>query len=204
MNIWISKIYYEQLIVEFKEPGLSTFNQDPDWLKFLFILPQREPLYYDIVPKMTKKKKNCDETNQQRPFYCVHRYIASQLNCDYPWLNKHSIKSKKQCKEIEELYEYLNIYREVLSGRRDHELAKFGCLQKNCVERYFDPKKALEYDTEYLKETPHAELFLRPNKTAFTFTMLSKQVHVYRVHLKSHRLMRIGSFLSASIALLAF
>ena len=80
---------------------------------------------------------NCDPKNEQRSFDCIQRYLASKINCTFPWLKKHSSQELKQCNKSSELYQHIETYMKVLQRQLDHEVEAFGCLKKNCVENKF-------------------------------------------------------------------
>ena len=121
--------------------------------------------------------ENCDQKNEQKPFSCIQKFIASKLNCKWPWLEKYFYnETLKNCETVEELKYYLNVYNKVLRGDLNSELENFGCLTKNCIEYSWMTRKLLEMKTEDLLRNPNTAPLVKLNKTGFTFTILSNEV----------------------------
>ena len=119
---------------------------------------------------------NCDPKNEQRSFDCIQRYLASKINCTFPWLKKHSSQELKQCNKSSELYQHIETYMKVLQRQLDHEVEAFGCLKKNCVENKWMAEMFTQQTYDELSGSPVYQAFTEEGKSGIILTMISNKV----------------------------
>ena len=152
----------------------------------------------------TRKMENivsCDANNAQDPFNCINRYISNELRCSYPWSKKDSIAGYDNCFSKEHLSQFHQIANEILAGKRNYDLTRYGCMLKNCD--HFAWKSNLIYEFE----DPEAMGINSNIQTLLQFTFMATEMEVtkeYYLYEMSNFIADVGGFLGlllgASIA----
>ena len=143
-----------------------------------FNLPSEGLGFYDY--KMQSEKTlpflNCDPKNEQKSFNCIQKYLASKLNCTFPWLKKHSRKGFKQCSKSSELKQHIETYLKVLQRKLDVDIKAFGCLKKNCIENKWKAELFTHQTYDELAGSPLYQEYTEEGKSAIILTTISNEV----------------------------
>ena len=142
---------FEQIMIEFKGRGQSSQNIIPDFENsLLYRMPATSQDFYDFKVQSKKQLTECDPYNNQKTFECIEKFLASKADCRFSWLDKRYVSqtNSKICNKTEELKLHLETSFKVYQRKLDDELRKFGCLQRNCLEKIWQPQKM--FSTENL------------------------------------------------------
>ena len=173
---------FQQLMIEFNN-GQSTLNFNPDWERALYYnLPSKFEDFYDFTVNSNKQVTDCDTENKQNTFDCIETFLASKIDCRFPWLDKRqfSKSNSKVCNKSEELKLHLEIQLKMYQRTLDDELIEFGCLKRNCLEKSWKPRHMFGSESSLTggNGVPNP-LFGDLNmtgKSAIMFTQISRQV----------------------------
>ena len=173
---------FKQLMIEFNN-GQTTLNFNPDWERALYYnLPSKMEDFYDFTVNSNKQVTDCDTENKQNTFDCIEQFLASKIDCRFPWLDKRqfSKNNSKVCNKSEELKLHLEIQLKMYQRTLDDELIEFGCLKRNCLEKSWKPRHMFGSESSLTggNGVPNP-LFGHLNmtgKSAIMFTQISRQV----------------------------
>ena len=128
--------------------------------------------------KSSRRIQNCDKTNQQKQFQCLHRFISSQIKCTFPWSSNNSVKALKNCSSAEELDRYYQVYTDILLQNMNDKLEDFGCLLQNCNQNTWISHTLVTIDDRTLRNNPYFENYFIANKTTFWFSIMTDEVTI--------------------------
>lgn len=133
MQLVIDNSYFWSLAIEIKKQGetLVNFKGFGEETTILTI-PERSKSM-SIKTKFTKRVKNCDEKNRQRPFDCINDFIQSKLKCPIPW-RKGKKETNETCDAKQTIEWYLGNQASIFAQSKNEELKEFGCMISNCEE----------------------------------------------------------------------
>ena len=172
---------FKQLMIEFNN-GQSTLNFNPDWERALYYgLPAKAQDFYDFTVQSNKQVTDCDPENKQSTFDCIEKFLASKVDCRFPWLDKRhfSKNNSKICNKSEELKVHLETQFKMYKRTLDNELIEYGCLKRNCLEKSWQPRHMFGSDWLTAEEGMANPFFGGNNmtgKSAVMFTQISSQV----------------------------
>ena len=126
--------------------------------------------------KSIRRIQNCDKTNQQKQFYCLHQFMSDQMNCSFPWSSENSVKTTKICSSVEDLNRYYQLYTDILLQNMNDKLEEFGCFLENCNQNTWISDTLVTIDDATLKNNPYFENYFIANKTTFWFSILTDEV----------------------------
>ena len=135
---------FKQIMIDFKGRGQSSQNISPDWeSSLLYRMPATSQDFYDFKVQSKKHFTDCDPDNQQKTFECIEKFLASKADCRFSWVDKRYVsqKNSKICNKTEELKLHLETQFKLYQRKLDDELRRFGCLQRNCLEKTWQPRK---------------------------------------------------------------
>ena len=161
-------------MIEFKANGQSTLNFNPDWERAVYRgLPSKVQDFYDFTMYSNKHVTDCDSENKQNTFDCIEKFLASKVDCRFPWLDKRdfSKNNSKVCNKTEELKLHLETQFKLYQRKLDDELVEFGCLKRNCLEKIWQPRHLFGHE-RWLENS----LENLTGKSAVMFTQISSQV----------------------------
>ena len=165
---------FKQLQIEFKANGQSTLNFNQDWERAVYHgLPSKVQDFYDFTMYSNKHVTDCDSENKQNTFDCIEKFLASKVDCRFPWLDKRyfSKNNSKVCNKTEELKLHLETQFKLYQRKLDDELVEFGCLKRNCLEKIWQPRHLFGHE-RWLENS----LENLTGKSAVMFTQISSQV----------------------------
>ena len=174
---------FKQLQIEFKANGQSTLNFNQDWERTLYHgLPSKVQDFYDFTMYSNKHITDCDSENKQNTFDCIEKFLASKVDCRFPWLDKRdfSKNNSKVCNKTEELKLHLETQFKLYQRKLDDELVEFGCLKRNCLEKIWQPRHLFGHEFGLNSESgvpnPLFDGANMTGKSAVIFTQISSQV----------------------------
>ena len=174
---------FKQLQIEFKANGQSTLNFNQDWERAVYHgLPSKVQDFYDFTMYSNKHVTDCDSENKQNTFDCIEKFLASKVDCRFPWLDKRdfSKNNSKVCNTTEELKLHLETQFKLYQRKLDDELVEFGCLKRNCLEKIWQPRHLFGYESglnpESVVPNPLFDGANMTGKSAVMFTQISSQV----------------------------
>ena len=173
---------FSSLFFDFKSSGQGSFNYIVDWENlWVTMIPSQTWNYYSFKMVSHKSVKDCDEKNQQKPFECVQRFLASKKKfCTLPWLKKYTSGTICEKTESKEIKNYFDIYFQILNGKLDHELKNFGCLVQNCRQNTWTTKQFARNEKYQLVDTMGKYNTIMQKTTAMvTFLANTKKVKVF-------------------------
>ena len=131
-----------------------------------------------------KRKKDCDEKNEQKPFDCIYRFISSLTNCNVPFSSPNfRVEGLRNCSTIQDLDTFYVIWKDILNKKHEENLKDYGCLLQNCEQNVWIAKPIATFDenqSKNLENQPSYSSFIKPNKTTFFFTSFSKEVILHK------------------------
>ena len=174
---------FKQLQIEFKANGQSTLNFNQDWERAVYQgLPSKVQDFYDFTMYSNKQVTHCDSENKQNKFDCIEKFLASKVDCRFPWLDKRdfSKNNSKVCNKTKELKLHLETQFKLYQRKLDDELVEFGCLKRNCFEKNWQPRHMFSSESGMEQESEVPNPFFgdlnMTGKSAVMFTQLSRQV----------------------------
>lgn len=120
--------------------------------------------------------KDCDESNLQKPFYCVEDFIAQSLDCQLPWRPNSSKKTSCSLESSQLLNDFYEISNDILLGKMNDKIQEFGCLKPNCIRNSWTLNTMATFDNQTLQNNPFFASYLLENKTTFWFTSFVDEV----------------------------
>ena len=98
--------------------------------------------FYDFTVQVEKQVTDCDSENKQSAFECIEKFLASKVDCLFPWLDPRNFSnlSKTVCNKTEDLKKHLENQFQIYRRTMDDELKAFGCLLKNCMQKTWQPR----------------------------------------------------------------
>ena len=179
---------FKQLMIEFKADGQSSLHLNPDWERALYYsLPSKVLDFYDFSVHSSKQVTDCDPENKQSTFDCIEKFLASKVNCRFPWLDKRHFGKNNStiCNKSEELKLHLEAQFKMYQRTLDNELIEYGCLKRNCLEKSWQPRHMFGSDwltTEVGEVNPFFSENNMTGKSAVMFTQISSQVSFENLH----------------------
>ena len=100
------------LYFDFKSKGEGTFNLEMDWENvWTKDIPSKDTSFNSLKMESYISLKNCDEKNQQKPFNCIQKFLASKRkSCVLPWLKKYVNETECELTDSDEIRNYFDIY----------------------------------------------------------------------------------------------
>ena len=147
-------------------------------------MPSKLEDFYDFTVNSNKQVTDCDTENKQESFDCIEKFLASKIDCRFPWLDKRqfSKSNSKVCNTSAELKLHLEIQLKMYQRTLDDELTEFGCLKRNCLEKSWKPRHMYGFEIESSLTGENSvpnPLFGHINMTGkdlIMFTQISRQV----------------------------
>lgn len=166
--------HFGLVMIDFRQHGESTLNYKPNWSLINIISIPNEPLiHYVLETKLFKRLDNC-ELEKQQQFHCIQQFMASQLDCVQPWLEKFTLNGTKSCPM--DVKKYLHLQLEIFQYKKDEELKEFGCLKPKCHEMSWQARKLMTITEKSLVNNPEYESIMSPNESVIYFSLFSNDV----------------------------
>ena len=178
----MDEMKFKQLMIEFKANGQCTLNFNPDWEKALYYALPSNGNFYDFTVQSNRQVQDCDSENKQSTFQCIEKFLASKVDCRFSWLDKRhfSKNNSRVCNKSEELKLHLETQFKLYQRTLDKELIEFGCLQRNCLEKTWQPRHMFGSESALKPIENGPDPFFgginMTGKSSAMFTQISSQV----------------------------